>query len=94
MRKPILDNKSGESITPETKPFKSLISLIFLLSLRVDKLSAIKTEFHGGSSSESPLGKLAISQQLRGAKNLRGGQSIERERTSVRMSQEVQAAVL
>ncbi|KAL4153279.1 hypothetical protein QTP88_001112 [Uroleucon formosanum] len=51
-------------------------------------------EFHGGSSSESPLGKLITSQQLRGAKNLRGGQPIERERTSVRMSQEVQAAVL
>ncbi|KAL4083815.1 hypothetical protein QTP88_029131 [Uroleucon formosanum] len=51
-------------------------------------------EFHGDSSSESPLGKLITSQQLRGAKNLRGGQSIERERTSVRMSQEVQAAVL
>ncbi|KAL4136377.1 hypothetical protein QTP88_007925 [Uroleucon formosanum] len=50
-------------------------------------------QFHGGSSSESPLGKLITSQQLRGAKNLRGGQSIERERTSVRMSQEVQAAV-
>ncbi|KAL4127580.1 hypothetical protein QTP88_011747 [Uroleucon formosanum] len=45
-------------------------------------------------SSESPLGKLITSQQLRGAKNLRGGQSIEQKRTSVRMSQEVQAAVL
>jgi len=43
MRKPTLDNKSGESITSETKPFKKFKSLLLVDGL-TDGLIGSKVE--------------------------------------------------